>query len=147
MENWLLFGLLAALCYGANAIFAKVATSSKYFAVGQAVFMLLMLLGIGIVFIANAIVTKGDFTLPSNPLALGACVAAGILWGLGMMFTTWALVGGADISRLTPIYNTNTLVAVILGILVLGELPSSPDKLKVITGALLIVIGSVLVSG
>ncbi len=147
MENWLLFGLLAAVCYGSSALFAKVATSDKYYGVNQSLFMLLMLIGIAIVFIANSYLAKGNLTLPSNPLALGACVAAGILWALGMAFTVWALVGGADIARLTPIYNINTLIAVILGILVLGELPSSPDKLKVLTGALMIVIGSILVSG
>ena len=146
MEKWLIFGLLAALCYGASAFLSKLSTSDKHFAVSQSVFMLLMLVGIAIVFVANAMTDKG-LVIPSEPLALGACVAAGILWALGMAFTVWALAGGADISRLTPIYNTNTLVAVILGILVLGELPSSPDRLKVLAGAILIVIGGILVSG
>ena len=146
MEKWLLFGLLAALCYGTSTLLAKVSTSEKYYGVNQSAFLLLMLLGIGAVFAASSMTDKG-LVLPSNPLAMGACVGAGILWGLGMMFTVWALVSGADIARLTPIFNTNTLVAVILGILLLGELPSSPDKFKVIAGALMIVVGSILVSG
>ncbi len=146
MEKWMIFGLLAALAYGSNALLAKVSTSGKYFGLNPSVFMLLMLLGIAIVFVASASTEKG-LALPSDPLALGAAIGAGIFWGLGMVLTVWALAGGADISRLTPLYNTNTLVAVILGILVLGELPSSPDKLRVIAGALMIVIGSVLVTG
>ncbi len=141
-----MFGILAALAYGASTFFVKLSTSDKHFGVSQPVFMLLMLIGIAIVFAANAMTSNG-LALPSDPLALGACVTAGILWGLGMVSVVLALSGGADISRLTPIFNTNTLVAVILGILVLGELPASPDKFKVIAGALMIVAGSVLVSG
>ena len=99
MEKWLIFGLLAALCYGASAFLSKLSTSDKHFAVSQSVFMLLMLVGIAIVFVANAMTDKG-LVIPSEPLALGACVAAGILWALGMAFTVWALAGGADISRL-----------------------------------------------
>ncbi len=146
MKKWLMLGLLAALAYGSSTFFAKLSTSDKHSAVSQSAFMLLMLVGIAVVFLAISMTDKG-LVLPSEPLALGACVTAGILWGLGMAFTVWALAGGADISRLTPIFNTNTLVAVILGILVLGELPSSPDKFKVVAGALMIVVGSILVSG
>ncbi len=140
-----MFGLLAALAYGTSSFFVKLSTSDKHFGVSQPVFMLLMLIGIAIVFVANTMTSNG-LALPSDPFAIGACIAAGILWGLGMVFVVLALSGGADLSRLVPIFNTNTLVAVILGILVLGELPSSPDKLHVIAGALMIITGSVLVS-
>lgn len=57
-----------------------------------------------------------------------------------------ALVNKADVSRLVPIFNTNTLVAVALGMILLKELPAGTEKIKVVIGAILIVVGGVLVS-
>jgi len=69
------------------------------------------------------------------------------LWALGQLFAILALVNKAPVSRLTPIYNTNTLVAVLLGIILLRELPTGASTIKVLIGAVLIVIGGILVSG
>ena len=45
-----------------------------------------------------------------------------------------------------PIFNANTLVTVMLGIIFLHEIPNTSQMLRVIAGAVLIVIGAVLVS-
>ena len=70
----------------------------------------------------------------------------GVLWALGMVFTLLAFSSGAEAARLVPIYNTNTLIAVFLGIVFLHELPAPDERIKVITGALMIVVGSILIS-
>jgi uncharacterized membrane protein len=73
-------------------------------------------------------------------------VMQGLLWGVGMVFAFLAFSNGAEASKLVPVYNTNTLISVFLGIVFLHELPAPDERFKVITGAILIVIGSILIS-
>jgi len=83
-----------------------------------------------------------DFEWKSSSIAL----IAGITWGLGFLAVAVAIAQKADIARLAPIYNTNTLLAVLLGIIFLKEIPNASQIFRVIAGAVLIVIGSILVS-
>jgi len=62
------------------------------------------------------------------------------------VFAFLAFSAGAEVAKLVPIYNTNTLIAVILGLLLLHEVPAVDERIKVIIGAILIVIGGILVS-
>ena len=60
------------------------------------------------------------------------------------VFASLAFSGGADASQLVPLYNTNTLVAVVLGSLVLGERVTS---MMAVGGFLLLVgVGAVIQS-
>ncbi len=70
----------------------------------------------------------------------------GALWALGMVFVFLAFSSGAEAAKLVPIYNTNTLIAVFLGIVFLHELPVPDERIKVVTGALMIIFGSILIS-
>jgi uncharacterized membrane protein len=45
-----------------------------------------------------------------------------------------------------PIYNCNTLIAVLLGIMVLQETPNFAEAVRLIIGSVLIVAGGVLVA-
>ena len=145
MEAWLALGILAALCYGASSVVAKVATSPDHYGMSTATASLLMLVGIALVFAAY-LALKGGLNIPPNPVVLGVGVLVGVLWAMGMVLSFLALSGNADIARLAPIYNMNTLVAVALGIILLGELPSQPQMIRVVIGAILIVVGGILVS-
>jgi uncharacterized membrane protein len=103
----------------------------------------ILLLIIIYLFVYFCLVQAGiDITVP----VLFFGIMQGFLWGMGMIFTFLAFGGGADASRLVPLYNTNTLVSVFLGILFLHELPAPDQRLKVVSGAALIVVGSILVS-
>ena len=140
-----MYGLAASLFFGIFAIANKVATSEKYYGVNPSAASVLMGLGILVVFVAFALY-EGGLAMPKSIPGTGYSVLSGIMWGAGMVFVLKALSSGADVAKLAPIYNTNTLVAVILGILLLKELPAASAILKVVAGAILIVIGSVLVS-
>lgn len=142
---WLIFAILASLFWGSYIVVTKVVTSPKYFGLNPPLAGFLMLLGIAVIFIANLIL-GGKFELPQNRSAWFFGIFAGILWALGMVAAFKALKIGADISRLTPIFNTNTLIAVLLGIILLGELPKAAAAVKVIVGAILIILGSALVA-
>ena len=77
---------------------------------------------------------------------VGFGLLQGAVWAGGMIFAFSAFSIGAEAARLVPIYNTNTLIAVILGLFLLHEVPVPEERVKVILGALLIVIGGILVS-
>ena len=83
-----------------------------------------------------------EFEWKSSSLAL----IAGIIWGLGFLAVAIAIAQKADVARLAPIYNTNTILAVLMGIIFLHEIPDASQMFRVIAGAVLIVVGSVLVS-
>ncbi|MFA5930127.1 MAG: EamA family transporter [Candidatus Micrarchaeia archaeon] len=144
MENWLVYGLLIAVFFGTSAIAAKVATSEKSYGVPPGVAVLLMLAGIAIVFIA-AFFYLGKFEMPSaGGAAFG--VLSGMLWALGFALLYIAISRGADVAKIAPIVGVNILVTVLLGIFVLHEVPNTAEMAKVILGAILIVIGVILVS-
>jgi uncharacterized membrane protein len=146
MQDWFIYGLLASLFWGSYIVVTKVATSEKYFGMNASYVSLFMLIGIAVVFVANIFFTKTSFVMPKSAWGIGVSILAGILWGLGMFVSLKALSAGADVSKLTPLYNTNTLVALLLGVILLGELPAAKDLVKVIIGSILIVIGAILIS-
>jgi len=123
----------------------KVATSGKYYGLSGSTVSILAGIGVLIAVLGGALY-EGKFAMPQSISGAGFGVLAGVLWGVGLLFSIKALSSGAEASKLVPIYNTNTLIAVLLGILLLKELPAASAILKVLAGALLILIGSVLVS-
>jgi len=143
MENWVVYGVAASLLYGCSAIALKLAVSSKHYGVNPQVAALFLLLGIGFVFAAGAIF-GGKFSVPKNT-GVYFGILAGILWGLATLVSLKPIEAGIDIAKLSPIYNTNTLVAVVLGIILLNELPNSNEMIRVVLGAVLIVIGAIVI--
>lgn len=141
---WIIYGMVAALFFGGYAIASKVATSKKYFGVSPEWVSLFLLIGMAIVFVGNIIIERTK--LPESKAGIGFAILAGILVAIGISLCLRAMYIGADISRLVPLFNTNTLVAVILGIILLHELPQAGEAIKVVIGAILIVVGAILVS-
>jgi len=168
-----MYGLISSLCWGTYTITSRILTSDKYQKIQSADAALLMLIGIAVVFLtfflsragglgwlmkiagallmiilsAYVIIALNKTGVAVSPSALAVGALTGALWSAGMISTFFAFSAGAEAAKLTPIYNTNTLIAVFLGIVALHELPAPDAKLKVITGAALIVVGSILVAG
>lgn len=145
MENWILLGLLAAVAFGVSTLLNKVASGSAYFGLEPRTTALLVGIGILMTF-AIYFLVNGGLAMPANNLAVGTALAAGVFWAIGTLLVLTAFAGGADAARLAPIFNMNTLVVVGLSIVMLHELPQQPQMLRVIGGAILIVIGGILVS-
>ncbi len=143
MESWLLYAILTSLSWGGYIILMKIATSEKYYGLNPAYVLLFMLVGIAVLFVGNFLLSEPS--LPTSKGAVMISIAAGALWAFGIWASLRAISGGAEIAKLAPIYNTNTLIAVLLGIVFLHELPASSELLRVLLGAVLIVLGSVLV--
>lgn len=172
MPTWLLYGLVSSVFWGTYAVISKIVTSEKYFKVQSTNASFLMFIGIMLVFFLffliktqnlNSLMRVSGFLLMGvvityiilalkqaginlTPAVLILGSLSGALWAAGMIFTFLAFSAGAEAAKLVPIYNTNTLIAVFLGIAMLHELPAPDARIKVITGAVLIVVGSILVS-
>lgn len=172
MPAWLIYGFISSLFWGTYAITSKLVTSDKYLKIDSTHSTLLMLGGVVLAFIVYFLLVSKNISpfmvvfgiaiilavfvyvllslkqasLPMTFPVIGWGMLTGVLWAVGMIFTFMAFSSGAEAAKLVPIYNTNTLIAVFLGLIFLHELPAPDQRFKVISGALLIVIGSILVS-
>ena len=145
MKTWLVFALLSMFCWGSYIVVAKVATVEKYCALGPKWSAILMMGGIAIVMAIYLSFSKGvkpTLTLPATI----AGMSQGILWAMGMVFSLLAFEAGADVSRAVPIFNCNTLVAVLLGIMVLKEIPDATGIVRIAIGSAMVILGGVLVA-
>lgn len=146
MEGWLVLGLLAAVSYGLAGLAAKVALGDEYAGLTVTAASILTAIGVGLVFTVFYFRQEG-FSLPGISLKSAfAGMSIGLFWALGQIFVYTAVLKGADISRMAPIYNMNTLIVVVLAIVFLGEVPDKSAVLRVVSGAVFIVLGGILVS-
>ncbi len=146
IDKWIIFSLVACVAWGIYLLISKVIVSKNYFGVNSAVASLMFLVGFAIVIFGYYIYEK-KFEIPSvTTTQLSLAIMAGGLFALGVVFVFKALAVGGDASRVRALVNVNTLVTLVLAVILLKELPSRPEMLKVSIGAILIVIGAFLVS-
>jgi len=141
MQSWIIYGLVAAFFFALNTILYKIAQQKGNFSSNYGILMF----GIGVTIVAVAFF----FLKPSFQFewkSSGLAIISGIIWGIGMIAVAIALSQKADVARLAPIYNINTILAVLMGIIFLHEIPDATQMFRVIAGAVLIVIGAILVS-
>ena len=141
MQNWIWYGIIAAVCFGFQTVIYKYATQkgnlSPYYSSFLVALGIIVIFGVFLLF-------KPSYSFDWK--ANGLLFFSGLLWGLGFLAVAIAIANHADVARLAPIYNTNTLIAVLLGILFLKEIPDTTHMIRIISGAVLIIIGAVLVS-
>lgn len=132
-------GLVPAVGYSVFALGTKLAAQA-----GLGAGPLLVLTG----FACAATGAAFWWLLPSNidvPSSLWGLMA-GFAWAVGTGFVSFALLKwGVPISKLNPLYNTNTLITVVLGLIVFSEW-KQVNPLTLVSGAALILLGSLLVS-
>ena len=145
MPRWLIYALLASLLWGSNAVLVKLAISKDYY--GLDVSRSNFFIGIGVlaVMTINDRITATPFSTSHLPV-YAISLAIGIVWALGNIFALKAVEAGGNMSQAVPVWNTNTLVAVFLCLLIFKEIPAGSDLIRVIIGAVLITIGAILVS-
>jgi len=143
MNSWIIYALLASLSWGSYIVIAKFA-----FAKGDLnPFVAALATGIGVLgFFGILYLTQMQNAPFTNLEGIGISIVAGAVWALGQVFAIMAIVNKAPVAKLVPLYNTNTLIAVLIGIILLKELPAGTEKIKVLIGAVLIVIGGIMVS-
>src|SRR5690606_26793041 len=133
-------GLLPALLFGLSGVFAKPASVT-----GIGLGWYLTSIGCAILLTGLAL----HLLQPSNPFSLrGSLFAAavGFSWAPGAALVALALSSyGMAIARIVPLYNMNTLVAVLIGLTVFAEW-KEVQVVKLLAGAALITLGGRLVA-
>jgi uncharacterized membrane protein len=147
MEDWLMLGLAAAFSYSVSGFMTKVVLDKKYLGLEATTTALLVMVGVAIGFVSFYLMFAGPKVPHLSGTTALAGIAVGFFWALGSIMVYLGLIKGADVSRMAPIYNMNTLLVVLGGIVLLRELPDRTATVKVIIGAVLIVAGGILVSG
>ena len=141
MENWIVYGVIAAIFFGINTVIFKIAIQKGN--LNPAYASLAFGVGTLITFLIYYFANPGwQFEWKSTSIA----VFAGVTWAIGMIAIAIAISQKGNIAQLAPIYNTNTIIAVILGIILLKEIPDMSQIIRIVIGAVMIVIGAVLVS-
>ena len=141
MESWIFYGIIAAICFGINTIIFKIAYQKGNFspAYGSLVFGFGILLAFVVYFLTKPSL---QFEWKSTILA----VVAGVIWAVGFLAVAVAISQKGEVAKLAPLYNANTIIAVLLGIFLLKEVPNTSQMIRVIIGAVMIIAGAVLVS-
>jgi uncharacterized membrane protein len=133
-------GIIPAFGYSAFAIGTKFASQS-----GLGAGPLLVVVGLACALAGAGFWWALPAAFDARSLAWGA--VSGLAWAVGTGFVSLALVRwGTPIAKLNPIYNTNTLITVVLGLVVFSEW-KQVNPWQLVGGAVLILAGSLLVSG
>ncbi len=148
MPAWILFGIGAALMLGAANIPQRLAIGGlgEYtlspFAYGIATGVLMVLANLALL-----LYFREDFQFFAKK-EWGFALLAGALFVLGSIFITLGYKNGANASTFAALFNTNTLVATVLGLVILKEFVglTSFGILKIVIGGVLVVVGAILVS-
>ncbi|HOX28038.1 MAG TPA: hypothetical protein PLQ76_02660 [bacterium] len=140
IQGILIGGLLPAFLFGIGSIFQK---ASNKIGIGQGFYLLSFAIGILLGSLIAYVTMKGSASsLHSGAFAFGH----GFLFSIGFIFIAIGIVTyNIPISKLVPLVNMSTLVAVILGIVIFKEY-SDLNVFKLLAGAILVVIGGVIVS-
>lgn len=136
----LIGGFIPALIYGGSAIFQKLSTS-----IGISISTYLVAVGVGVV-LAGLGFYFFDNSLPFSLKASSYAGIFGLTWGIASGLVAYSLLHfNVPISQLVPLYNMNTLVAVLLALVVFSEWKDL-HTLKLLFGTVLIAIGAVFVA-
>ena len=136
----LIGGILPAFIYGVSAIFQKLSTN-----IGISISMYLIAVGIGVAIAGIGFYLLDNTTVLSIKASTYA-VIFGLTWGIASGLVAYSLLHfSVPISQLVPLYNMNTLVAVLFALLLFSEWKDL-NTIKLISGSVLIVIGAIFVA-
>lgn len=133
-------GIVPALLFGASGIFQKL-SNQHGISTGAYVFFV----GIGVVLV-GVVLCLMNTTQTASMKSVVPAVLTGMGWGLGSMLVAIAIIKyKMPLSVLAPLYNMNTLVAVVGALFIFSEW-KDVNVIKVVMGSILIIVGGVLVS-
>lgn len=134
----LLGGILPAFLFGLAGICQKLSSQS-----GISTGAYLVTIGLGTVVMGGVFMLVQKNTTFTTPGVLYSGLYT-FLWTIGMAGIALAIQKyQGQISQLVPLYNMNTLVTVVIGLLLLAEW-HSVNAWKLLLAAILIIVGGVL---
>ena len=133
-------GLIPAVVFGIGNVCSKLSAQAG---IGMPWFMILTGLAVTAVGIVSyLIVPDHAVSLRSGLYAAGL----GLFWGLGTALVAIALIKyKTPLSTIVPLYNMNTLVAVLASLVIFAEW-QQVTVWKLLLGAVLVVVGGTLVA-
>jgi transporter family protein len=133
-------GIIPALLFGVCNVSSKASIQAS---IGTGPYLILCGLAVSLVGVVVSFFF-GDRTVNSTSAAYAFLF--GLLWASGAGFVAIGLSKyQVPVSKLSPLYNTNTLVTVLLALVIFSEW-KEVDVPQLVGGAALIVFGSLLVS-
>lgn len=133
-------GIVPALLFGGGGILQKAAQRA-----GISMGWYILLISVGVLSAGLVLFV----TEPVKQVSIKGGVASfftGFSWALGMICVATAITKfGMPVSKLAPLYNMNTLIAVLLGLLIYAEWKEL-NVATLLIGAAFIVVGGILVS-
>lgn len=146
MKPWFIVGLIASFLYGISAIIFKFLTEERFLNGPPAWVLAGIGSGIAICGVLGAIYFSSPELSCSPARAFLWSIPAGLLNGFATLLILRLMQSPeTNLSQLVPVYNTNTLVAFILAVLIFKELPSGGDLIRNLIGAVMIVAGTILI--
>ena len=138
MIGYIIGGIIPAVLLGVYSILQKAAAQR-----GISPGMMLMVIGISAVTVGAVYCRLTQETRISTASGILAGLS-GLVWAVATCLVAIGMTRfQAPISKLVPLYNMNTLVAVILGLLIFAEW-KSVHSWQLLAGSVLIVIGGTL---
>ncbi|MDJ0533332.1 MAG: hypothetical protein QNJ70_12675 [Xenococcaceae cyanobacterium MO_207.B15] len=138
----LIGGIIPALFYGVSAITMKAGSEYK---ISTSSYLMI----IGIAIFITGIVLKPFITTSDSQETLsgiGFSLISGLLWALGTALVNYSIAKfDTPIALLAPLYNMNTLVAVLGGMILFAEWKTI-NSIPVFIGTVLVVCGGILLS-
>lgn len=133
-------GIVPALLFGVSGICQKFSSQN-----GISTGVYVLCVGIGVVLV-GVVLCLWNTSQTANVKSVIPAVGTGLAWGLGAMLVAIAITKyKAPLSVLAPLYNMNTLVAVVGALFIFSEW-RDVNVVKLIIGSILIIGGGVLVS-
>lgn len=132
----ILGGIIPMFLYGLMVFPIKLLSGKLHFSF----YILFTGIGVTLVGLFSVFFFSGKTEMDLTKIALG--LFNGFLWGMGTLCVLLALLKPkATIAQLAPIYNMNTLIAVLIGIIVFAEW-QNVVVWKILLGTFLILTGS-----
>jgi uncharacterized membrane protein len=133
-------GLVPAVLFGVSGLFQKLNAKAG---TGTGPF----LIGVGVtVVLVGALFCLLERDLTVNGRGILATVLYGAVWAVGTGTIALAIRRyNGQISQLVPLYNMNTLVAVLIGLVVFAEW-KTVNPLRILISSALIIAGGILAS-
>ena len=133
-------GVLPAILLGLFAVMQRVSVNE-----GARPASLLLFAAVGILLVAGVLYATGT-EAPINPRLSVAAVATGIVWAVATACIAIAQARfRTPLVQLVPLFNMNTLVAVVLGLIIFAEW-NAVRLPRLLIGSVLIVAGGTLVA-
>lgn len=136
----LIGGILSSLVFGICGVFVKASTNAG---IGVGPYLVAASVGVlttGLVFLLLTPDTR------ISVQAGGFAFLVGATWALGAGLVTIGIAKyGVPLSTIVPLYNTNTLITVLLALLIFAEW-RQVQVAPLLLGSLLIILGSTLVA-